>query len=76
MEYLSGVDVMAMLLRVDEDDPILGIGLPTTANYNVVSPLSAPATVSVKGHSGLLVPLAAVHSFVFILVCWPTIRLR
>jgi hypothetical protein len=41
------------------------MGLPTTANYIVVSSLMAPVIVTVGAQSGLIVPLVAVHMFVF-----------
>jgi hypothetical protein len=41
------------------------MGLPTTANYIVVSALLAPVIVTLGQQSGLLVPLIAVHLFVF-----------
>jgi hypothetical protein len=44
---------------------ILGMGLPTTANYIVVSTLMAPVVVELGAQSGLIVPLIAVHMFVF-----------
>jgi hypothetical protein len=44
---------------------ILGMGLPTTANYIVVATLMAPVVVELGAQSGLLVPLIAVHMFVF-----------
>jgi len=44
---------------------ILGMGLPTTANYIVVSSLMAPVIVALGAKSGLIVPLVAVHLFVF-----------
>ncbi|MBU1567530.1 MAG: TRAP transporter permease [Proteobacteria bacterium] len=44
---------------------ILGMGLPTTANYIVVSTLMAPVIVSLGAQNGLLIPLVAVHLFVF-----------
>jgi TRAP transporter 4TM/12TM fusion protein len=44
---------------------ILGMGLPTTANYIVVSSLLAPVIVTLGQQSGLIVPLIAVHLFVF-----------
>ncbi|MPN03415.1 hypothetical protein SDC9_150645 [bioreactor metagenome] len=44
---------------------ILGMGLPTTANYIVVSTLMAPVIVELGAQTGLLVPLIAVHLFVF-----------
>ena len=54
-----------MLLLVAVMSLILGMGLPTTANYIVVSSLMAPVIVSVGAQSGLIVPLVAVHLFVF-----------
>ena len=44
---------------------ILGMGLPTTANYIVVSSLMAGVVVELGAQSGLVVPLIAVHMFVF-----------
>ncbi|HKJ94266.1 MAG TPA: TRAP transporter permease, partial [Gammaproteobacteria bacterium] len=44
---------------------ILGMGLPTTANYIVVSTLMAPVIVHLGAAHGLIVPLIAVHMFVF-----------
>jgi hypothetical protein len=44
---------------------ILGMGLPTTANYIVVSALLAPVIVTLGQQNGLIVPLIAVHLFVF-----------
>ncbi|VAW21635.1 TRAP-type uncharacterized transport system, fused permease component [hydrothermal vent metagenome] len=65
VEYLSGGNLILMLLLVAVMSLILGMGLPTTANYIVVSSLMAPVIVSVGAQSGLLVPLVAVHLFVF-----------
>jgi hypothetical protein len=44
---------------------ILGIGMPTTANYVVVATLMAPVLVEVAAQNDLAVPLIAVHLFVF-----------
>jgi len=44
---------------------ILGMGLPTTANYIVVSTLMAPVIVHLGASNGLAVPLIAAHLFVF-----------
>ena len=65
VEFLSGGNLMAMLLLVAVMSLVLGMGLPTTANYIVVSSLMAPVIVSVGAGSGLIVPLVAVHLFVF-----------
>jgi len=65
VEYLSGGSLITMLGLVAVMSLVLGMGLPTTANYIVVSSLMAPVVVSVGAQSGLIVPLIAVHMFVF-----------
>lgn len=65
VEFLSGGNLMVMLFLVAVMSLILGMGLPTTANYIVVSSLMAPVIVSLGAQSGLIVPLIAVHLFVF-----------
>ncbi|UYV36517.1 TRAP transporter permease [Rhodobacteraceae bacterium D3-12] len=65
IEILSGGNLIILLLLVAVLSLILGMGLPTTANYIVVSSLMAPVIVSVGAQSGLIVPLIAVHMFVF-----------
>ena len=65
VEILSGGNLMVMLGLVAVISLILGMGLPTTANYIVVSTLMAPVIVELGAQSGLLVPLIAVHLFVF-----------
>ncbi len=44
---------------------LLGMGLPTTANYVVVASLMATVLVDVGNASGFIFPLIAVHLFVF-----------
>ena len=65
VELLSGGNLMLMLILVAVISLILGMGLPTTANYIVVSTLMAPVVVELGAQSGLIVPLIAVHMFVF-----------
>ncbi|MEM9279337.1 MAG: TRAP transporter permease [Pseudomonadota bacterium] len=65
VEFLSGGNLLLMLILVAIMSLILGMGLPTTANYLVVSSLMAPVIVALGAKSGLLVPLIAVHLFVF-----------
>ncbi|MFK7792256.1 MAG: TRAP transporter permease [Devosiaceae bacterium] len=65
VEFLSGGSLILMLLLVAVMSLLLGLGLPTTANYIVVSSLMAPVIVSVGASQGLVVPLIAVHLFVF-----------
>ena len=65
VEAVSGGNLIVMLLMVAVICLILGMGLPTTANYIVVSTLMAPVVVEIGAQNGLLVPLIAVHLFVF-----------
>jgi TRAP transporter 4TM/12TM fusion protein len=65
IEIVSGGNLMILLVLVAVLSLILGMGLPTTANYIVVSSLMAPVIVSVGAQAGLIVPLIAVHMFVF-----------
>ena len=44
---------------------LLGMGLPTTANYVVVASLMAMVLVDVGNASGFIFPIIAVHLFVF-----------
>ncbi len=65
VEFLSGGNLLVMLVLVAIMSLILGMGLPTTANYLVVAGLMAPVIVALAAKSGLIVPLVAVHLFVF-----------
>ena len=65
VEFISGGHVLIMLILTAILSLILGMGLPTTANYIVVSSLLAPVIVTVGAQNGLIVPLIAVHMFVF-----------
>ncbi len=65
VEFISGGNLVLMLLFTAGMSLILGMGLPTTANYIVVSSLMAPVVVTLGAQAGLIVPLIAVHMFVF-----------
>lgn len=65
VEVLSMGNLLLMLALTAVLSLILGMGLPTTANYIVVSALLAPVVVSLGQQNGLIVPLIAVHMFVF-----------
>ena len=65
VEVLSGGNILAILVLTAVLSLILGMGLPTTANYIVVSALLAPVIVTLGQQNGLIVPLIAVHLFVF-----------
>jgi TRAP transporter 4TM/12TM fusion protein len=65
VEFISGGNLMLILFFTAVISLILGMGLPTTANYIVVSTLMAPVIVDLGAQNGLIVPLIAVHLFVF-----------
>lgn len=65
VELLSGGNLLAMLVLTGLMCLILGMGLPTTANYIIVATLMAPVIVSLAAENGLLIPLIAAHLFVF-----------
>ena len=65
VELLSMGNLLLMLILTAVFSLILGMGLPTTANYIVVSSLLAPVVVALGQQNGLIVPLIAVHLFVF-----------
>jgi TRAP transporter 4TM/12TM fusion protein len=65
VEFISGGSLVLILIFTAIISLILGMGLPTTANYIVVSTLMAPVIVSLGAKAGLIVPLIAVHLFVF-----------
>ncbi|MFS4437631.1 TRAP transporter permease [Paracoccaceae bacterium GXU_MW_L88] len=65
IEVLSGGNILAILALTAFLSLVLGMGLPTTANYIVVSSLLAPVIVTLGQQNGLIVPLIAVHLFVF-----------
>lgn len=62
---VAGNSIFLMLLFTAFICIILGMGLPTTANYIVVSSLMATVIVEIGKQNGMLIPLVAVHFFVF-----------
>ena len=64
VEFLSMGNLLLMLILTALLSLILGMGLPTTANYIVVSSLLAPVIVTLGQQNGLIVPLTPVHLFV------------
>ncbi len=65
VEALSGGNVYILLILTAVLSLLLGMGLPTTANYLVVASLLAGVLVELGGAAGLELPLIAVHLFVF-----------
>ena len=65
VEVVSGGSLFLILLFTALICLVLGMGLPTTANYIVVSSLMAHVVQELGTQNGLFVPLIAIHLFVF-----------
>ncbi len=65
IESIAKDNVTILLLLTIVLCLLLGMGLPTTANYVVVASLMAAVLVDVGNASGFIFPLIAVHLFVF-----------
>jgi len=65
VETLSGGSLIGMLLLTALICMILGMGMPTTANYIIVASLMSGVVMELAQRQGLLVPPIAIHLFVF-----------
>ncbi len=65
IETLSGGNIFIILLLAALVSLILGMGLPTTANYIVMASLTAPVIMELSMDNGFLIPAIAAHLFVF-----------
>jgi TRAP transporter 4TM/12TM fusion protein len=65
VEFVSAGNVIVMLILIAVISLVLGMGIPTTANYILVATLMAPVVVELGAQAGLAIPLIAVHLFVF-----------
>jgi len=65
IDYISGGNIVLLLIVTAIASLILGMGLPTTANYIVMASLTAPVIVELGSDYGLTVPLIAAHLFCF-----------
>lgn len=65
IEVLSMGHLILVLLFTAITSLILGMGLPTTANYIVMASLTAPIIVQLGSEAGLLIPAISAHLFVF-----------
>ena len=65
VESLAKDNVVILILLTIILCLLLGMGLPTTANYVVVASLMSAVLVDVGNASGYIFPLIAVHLFVF-----------
>ncbi len=65
IEIISLGNVVLMLILAAMTSLVLGMGLPTTANYIVMATLTAPVIVVLGAKADLVIPLLAAHLFVF-----------
>jgi TRAP transporter 4TM/12TM fusion protein len=65
IEFIAKDNIVILLFLTIILCLLLGMGLPTTANYVVVASLMAAVLVEVGAASGFIFPLIAVHLFVF-----------
>jgi len=65
VEYVSGGNVLIMLIFTGVICLLIGAGVPTTANYILVATIMAPVIVELGARAELVIPLIAVHLFVF-----------
>lgn len=63
--FANATQFAAVLVITAIASLILGLGLPTTANYIVMATLTAPIIANLAGDFGFVVPLIAAHLFVF-----------
>ncbi len=65
IDTVSMGNVYLMLILTAITSLILGMGLPTTANYIVMATLTAPVIITLGSDAGLMIPVIAAHLFVF-----------
>ncbi len=65
IETISGGNIFIILILAAVVSLILGMGLPTTANYIVMASLTAPVILTLAQDNGYLIPSIAAHLFVF-----------
>ena len=65
IDALAQGNLILLLIITAVVSLILGMGLPTTANYIVMATLTAPVIVVLGADAGLVVPLIAAHLFCF-----------
>jgi TRAP transporter 4TM/12TM fusion protein len=65
VERLSGGNLILVLVLAQLTSLLLGMGLPTTANYIVMASLVVPVVLELAEKAGYAVPPVAAHMFVF-----------
>lgn len=65
IDNLSGGYILSVLFMTAFVSLVLGMGLPTTANYIVMAALTAPIIMELAANNGYVIPIIAAHMFVF-----------
>jgi len=65
IDTISMGNVVLMLIFTAMTSLLLGMGMPTTANYIIMATLTAPVIIQLGSDAGLVFPLIAAHLFVF-----------
>jgi TRAP transporter 4TM/12TM fusion protein len=65
IDTISMGNVVLMLIFTAITSLILGMGMPTTANYIIMATLTAPVIIQLGLDAGIVFPLIGAHLFVF-----------
>jgi TRAP transporter 4TM/12TM fusion protein len=65
VDALAHGNIYLLLIITAMASLLLGMGLPTTANYIVMASLTAPVIVTIGHNYGFFIPLMAAHLFCF-----------
>ena len=65
IDTIAGGNLIILLLITAAASLLLGMGLPTTANYIVMASLTVPVIIQLGADYGLVIPVIAAHLFCF-----------
>jgi len=65
IDVIAGGNLVFLLIITAVASLILGMGLPTTANYIVMASLTVPVILQLGSDYGLVIPVIAAHLFCF-----------
>jgi len=65
IDTIAGGNLVFLLVITAIASLLLGMGLPTTANYIVMASLTVPVIITLGGDYGLVIPVIAAHLFCF-----------
>jgi len=65
IDTIAGGNLVFLLIITAAASLILGMGLPTTANYIVMASLTVPVIIQLGEDYGLVIPVIAAHLFCF-----------